>query len=274
MTAAMDRMRWFSRASLVAGLLLVSQQFAELGVTPTRFVRGIAVVRSPHLPQTTLVTPPDQVIVLPNKPPSWTPRQPWVAFPVFNWDSRHGLLPGTLDHVRQETGDEVTALDFVGSGGVDQALTWFGGGAWTMPSWLRTTLLTHPTPTGTDLDLNLFFHWDEWKIVVGLRNQTTLAGYTANGYYPGLNLELYEFPLYLSRQPVLISPRVSVWSQLPVAADSIQAWGFLGSLTLEVPLQDNLWWWLEGRGKSAGWVAENQTVGPDLGFRTGLHWSL
>jgi hypothetical protein len=258
---------------LVAGLLLVSRQLPELGVVSSRFGKVVQ-VPLPRLSPPVVVATSRGLVTVPERRTAWTPRQPAISYPVFDWGSRRGTLPGALDRVRQETGDEVTPLDFEGSGSVDEAIAWMGGGAWTTPSWLRTTLRSRATPSGTALDLNLFFHWDEWKIVVGIRNQTTVAGYVVNGYFPGLNLELYEFPLYLSRQPMLISPRVSVWSQPQVPADSIQAWGVLGSLTLEVPLQDNLWLWLEGQGKSAGWVADNLAVGPELMFRTGLHWSL
>jgi len=268
------RLRSLGRAVVLGGLLLASQPLPDPGVAMIRWGKAVSAVRTAGIPETVKRAPPKAPEPVPEKRALWTPRPPMVPFPVFDWNATHGALPGALDRVRQETGDEVTPLDFQGSGGVDQAMVWMGGGAWTPPSWLRTTLRSHATPRGTDLDLNLFFHWDEWKVVLGIRNQTSMTGYTVNGYFPGLNLEVYEYPLHLSRLPVLVTPRVSVWSQPMVPTDLIQAWGLLGSLTLEVPLQENLWVWLEGQGKSAGWVADNQALGPELMFKTGLHWSL
>jgi len=205
----------------------------------------------------------------------WPSRVRVTPIPDFDWGGPGPSLPGTLDLVRAETGEELRPQDFP-SGRVESTLLAWPGGSWSLPPWLRTSVKNKATPWGNDFEVNLFFHWDDWKVMVGLRNQATFSGYIPTGYFPGMTVELYEFPLRLSHQAPLFTSRVSFWTQ-PTTRSlgfSQESWGALGSLTLEIPLEDNLWLWVEGRAKTPGWVADNLDVGTDLAVKTGLHWSL
>lgn len=199
----------------------------------------------------------------------------WSMLPI-QWETTPPAHLRTIDLVRQEAGEDLRPADFDAPNGYDVALSFLTDQTWALPSWLRATVKNFSTPSGSDLDINLFFHWDQWKIMVGIRNQTVVNGAFLAGYFPGMTMELYEFPIYLSRQPILFTSRLGLWSQptdrtLGVPGEPL---GVLGALTVEVPLTENLWLWLEGRGKSEGWVGDNEALGSGLGFKTGLHWSL
>jgi len=199
-----------------------------------------------------------------------------LAMLPIHWESFPPSQLRTIDFVRRETGDDLSPLDFEDSQSPNPFFSWVGEDSLSLPSWLHASVKSFTTPSGSDVDVNLYFHWDDWKVLLAFRNQTTMNGPIPTGYYPGVTLELYEYPISLSRQPVLVSPRMSLWSQptdrsLGFQNESI---GVLGSLTVEVPLSDNLWLWLEGRGKSEGWVGDNQVIESALDMKTGLHWSL
>ena len=214
-------------------LLLVCHTLREPGAVPSRTSRGgpSVVVALPGSAPRTPASSPGRKTPSREQPRGTTPRQPGFS---LEWDRVAGSLPSSLDYVRQEVGGRVGPLDFPSQG-------------------LRTSWLPSMGPRGGVLDLSLFFHWDDWKVAVDVHNQASAAG-----YFPGLNVELYEYPLFVSRRPLLISPRLGFWTE-PVS------WGVVGSLALEIPLDDNLWLWLEGGVRSARDYP---------GVRTGLHWSL
>ena len=159
------------------------------------------------------------------------PRLPGLN---LGWVRVPGSLPSTLDLVRREVGSDVSPLDFQTPG-------------------LRTEFLPSFSSSGSQLDVNLFFHGDDLQVAVDVHNQASAAG-----YFPGMAVELYEYPLFLSQRPLLVSPRFGFWTD-PAS------WGLVGSLALEIPLEDDLWLWVEGGVRGA---TDKASV------RTGLHWSL
>jgi|GEM_PF-3803126 hypothetical protein len=256
--------RLTARGGLAAAFLLVCALASEPSVESRSWLAA-------RLPQIAAprATGGARVVALPRPPevsqrlPVWRPRVPQPPFPVFDWAVPAPTLPGALDLVRGEAGQEFSPLDF---SAVDGAL---------LP-WLRGTVKNQSNPWGNDFEVNLFFRWDDWKVLVGLWNQTTFSGYLPSGYFPGMTVELFELPLRLSHQAPLVTSRVSLWTQPTARAlgFSQDSWGALGSMTLEIPLEDDVWLWVEGRGKSPGWVADNPILGPELALRAGLHLSL
>lgn len=201
------------------------------------------------------VTPP--LPPLSPRPPRTRPRGPvylapgrlWV--PQVTWDLPSDRRPTTLELVRQDVGPNVTPAEF--------------------SEPFRTTAQLYSTPFGRDLHLNLFLSWQGSRVALSLWNQVN-----GSGYFPGFDVQLVEMPLSGGPRPILFTPRLGVWAQ-PASSrgDVVQGpVGALASMILEVPVDDNLWFWVEGQEKAAGWVPGIDAQGAAFTLRTGFHWNL
>jgi hypothetical protein len=118
------------------------------------------------------------------------------------------------------------------------------------------------TPDGSSLDLRVFWSYQEWKWAALVQNQTS-----GGGYYPGVDLELFEYPLKVARNSFLVTPRMALWTE-PEGS-----WGALGALTVEFALRPSFWVWVEAKVKTPGWEANDPGTDPAGGFRAGFHWT-
>ena len=182
---------------------------------------------------------------------------PWVPARIFLGASGGGLTQ-IREKVRSEVGLSLSPLDLT-LDRVDLLGLHF-------PTWLKANLGGNLSD-GYDINLGLFLRWHEWKVAVSLWNHEN-----GTGTYPGADFQVFEYPILLSRTQILVSPRYSCWAAPPVSGAGTLAWAYLGSVTFEVPLDENLWLWFEGKGETQPQALGQ--AGPELTFRTGLHWSL
>jgi len=176
------------------------------------------------------------------------PGRLWV--PHVPFDLPADRLPSTLEMVRQDVGPGVTPAEF--------------------SEPFRTTAQIYSTPFGHDLHLNLYLSWQGSRVALSLWNQVNGAA-----YFPGFDVQLVEMPLSDGPHPILLTPRFGLWAQPTSQADGIlYPVGALASVILEVPVEDDLWFWVEGQEKAAGWVPGIDTLAATFNIRTGLHWNL
>jgi hypothetical protein len=159
------------------------------------------------------------------------------------WPPGDGPLPGTLDRLRNDIGESVTPQDFLG------------------PEPLGRLDLSS-TPGGSALDLRVYWAYQEWRWAAVVQNQSV-----GQSYYPGLDLELFEYPVKLARNSFLLTPRLAVWTQ-PQGG-----WGALGAFTVEFALKPSFWVWVKAKAKSPGWEANEAEPDPVGGLQAGFHWT-
>jgi hypothetical protein len=92
-------------------------------------------------------------------------------------------------------------------------------------------------------------------------------------WFSGLSFELFEYPIQVGDNVVLVSPQVGVWSRPVPQGQSGSVLGGLWQVNLEVPLDEGLGLWIDGRGKSAGW-APGSTMDQGWSLQAGIHWFL
>jgi len=187
------------------------------------------------------------------------------------WEKFPRNVTGILERIRDDVGADVSLADFQGPGTLDSFWAWIGISGPTTPAWLKATVHSISTPFGNGLDLSFFLTSGDTQLAVSVLSQTN-----AKTYFPGLNFELYEYPVHVAGNLILVTPRVGAWAQPPgLLADSgAWKWGGLWSLSVEVPLDEGFGLWLEGSEKTEGWATgiDDPSSGWDL--RTGFHWML
>jgi hypothetical protein len=89
--------------------------------------------------------------------------------------------------------------------------------------------------------------------------------------FPGLDAELIDLPVELRRQGLLVSPRLALWMQ--PAGQGFRTReskpGALAALRVVRPGSNRWGTFLEVEAKTAGWVAGNVSLDPNLSVRLG-----
>lgn len=124
------------------------------------------------------------------------------------------------------------------------------------------------TSFGYAVDCTAFFKQDVANVAFTLHNYAN-----ANKYYPGIELELLQYPLLVKGTYALtFSPRISAWVQ-PLNQEfwtSSYAGGGLAAATVTFPVVRQFASFLEVEAKTAGWVAGNVHLDPSVGGRIGV----
>ncbi len=191
--------------------------------------------------------------------------------PPVLWAKSPRSVTGILERLREEVGSDVSLWDFVGPGTLDSFWSWIGTSGPTTPFWMKATVKSVSTSFGMSRNLNLFMTSGDARWAVSLLNQNN-----SRTYFPGLNLELYEYPFHLANNPILITPRLSLWAQPQggLTDSSVWQWGGLWLISLEVPFNEEVGLWVEGLGKTEGWAQGVDDTSASWALRTGIHWML
>ena len=206
-------------------------------------------------------------------PPLPVPQAPALALtfrpPPVTWGTSPRNVTGIMERLRAEVGSDVSPWDFSGPGTIDDFWTWIGVAGPTTPIGMKATVKSVATPFGKSTNLNLFLTSGDAQWAISLLSQSN-----TKGYFPALNLELYEFPFQVAGNPVLISPRMSLWAQPQhqLADSSVWNWGGLWQVSFEVPLDESFGLWVEGSGKTEGWAPGIEETSAGWSLRSGVHW--
>jgi hypothetical protein len=122
------------------------------------------------------------------------------------------------------------------------------------------------TSFGHTVDMNLFLKRGDRNLFVVLHRYENGAR-----AFPGLDAELIDLPVELRRQGLLVSPRLALWMQ-PAGQGFRTREGKPGALAaLRVVRPGSSRWgtFLEVEAKTAGWVAGNVSLDPNLSVRLG-----
>jgi hypothetical protein len=213
------------------------------------------------------MTPPSTHLAFrnPSIAPTSPEKPPISPQPSFAWESPSRTEPGILERLRADAGRGVQAEDFVGPGPFDAAWKFLTGSEPRGAPWFRAKVRQASPWQGDGLAVQFFLTWDESRFAVSLLSQagSPLA-------LSGVDVQLFEYPLKVADNVVLVSPEVGVWSS---PDEKGAPWGALWQLNLEVALDDHFGVWIDGRGKTdAGVPQAGRTADWDL--QTGVHWVL
>ena len=259
------------------------------GAFPLVFLLQTLVLRDPAVPVRSTLTildaverVPSRPSALPGRPPQTTVAQgPLLSladaepndsgFPSMEWESFPRTLSGIMERLRAEVGFDVSPVDFQGPGSLDALWSWSGIKGPTTPRWMKATVTTATTPVGRSLDVNLFLVSGSAQVAVSFRNLTN-----ERAWFPAVNLELFEYPVRIANNAILVSPRLAVWAQPPnQLPDSTRwQWGGLWLVNLEIPLDEDFGLWAQGSAKTEGWAPGFQSSNQGWTLRTGIHWML
>jgi len=139
------------------------------------------------------------------------------------------------------------------------------------PGRWNVAVTHHLTSFGTATGIHLFYK--QGKTNLAFTYQSYLA---KNKCWPGLSLELVQYPMAVGRKTLAVSGSASVWLQPTeqrFASTKAQA-GYGLALGAAYPLTRYLAWSLECDAKSKGWLAGNVYLEPAVQARTGIVFSI
>jgi hypothetical protein len=140
------------------------------------------------------------------------------------------------------------------------------GGSWGgAPAQWNASLSSVMAPFGTTVGLNLFAKAGRYRPFVALH-----AFMSESLVLPGVDAELVRLPLHFAQASV--TPRVRFWLQPKhqLFAERTAYPGGALEARLNLPLTRSLEVYVEGAGKTPGWIAGETFLGPNLNLRTGV----
>jgi hypothetical protein len=131
----------------------------------------------------------------------------------------------------------------------------------------NANLKYYPTSFGSTINLNMFIKKSEVNLFVSVLNQMNYKS-----YFPGLDVQLSDYPVKVFDKQIYLGGRAMAWLQPQdqnFKTDKAQ-FGALGSISLSVPVNDILRVNGEVEAKTAGWVAGNMFLEPNISMRLGV----
>jgi hypothetical protein len=123
------------------------------------------------------------------------------------------------------------------------------------------------TSFGYTVNADFFLKKPDLNLVFSLQNQ-----FNDDHYFPGVDMEMINYPYRIFGKEIAVTPRLSVWSQ-PKDQNfrtSKSELGGLVSLKTSAPLKKGWSTYLELEGKTKGWVAGNVYLDDAVSARTGV----
>lgn len=125
------------------------------------------------------------------------------------------------------------------------------------------------TSFGYTVNADFFIKTSDLNIFFSLMNQ-----FNRDNYFPGVNVEVINYPVRFFGKAIMVTPRLSVWSQ-PEDQKFKTSKGKLGTLVaakVNYPLGSRGWTtFVELEGKTPGWVAGNVFLDRNFTARTGVN---
>ena len=131
----------------------------------------------------------------------------------------------------------------------------------------NATLRHHLTSFGYSIDANVFFQQNSIKAMAIFHNY-----FNKSHFFPGLELALVRFPIYLFNTQLPLSVRTSMWLQ-PKEQQFYTDDSELGGIaTVKFSLPSYKHWetYVEMEAKTQGWVAGNVYLGDNVSVRLGV----
>lgn len=127
------------------------------------------------------------------------------------------------------------------------------------------------TSFGHTVDANIFLKQNAINLFLVLHSY-------ANGArrFPGVDAQLLDLPVTIGGKQLALSPRAAVWLQPQDQQfrTTSGAAGGLAAIRVDYPLAARFGSYVELEGKTAGWVAGNVHLDPNLSLRLGVSASL
>lgn len=123
------------------------------------------------------------------------------------------------------------------------------------------------TSFGYTVNADLFIKKLDLNLFLSLQNQ-----FNDDHYFPGLDMEIINYPYRILGREVAVTPRLSVWLQ-PEDQNfrtSKSELGGLVSVKTSAPLKEGWSTWFELEGKTKGWVAGNVYLDDAVSTRVGM----
>ncbi|PRX24080.1 hypothetical protein BX659_12543 [Orenia metallireducens] len=126
------------------------------------------------------------------------------------------------------------------------------------------------TSFGSSVNLNFYLKKDDLKLFMSLLNQSNYKN-----YFPGIDLQLIDYPITFKDKKIKLTPRLMLWSQPKDQKfkTSQGEFGALLSVKLSTVINDKWGWNLKVAGKTDGWVASNVYLDQNISLQTGLTYS-
>ena len=123
------------------------------------------------------------------------------------------------------------------------------------------------TSFGTDLSFNLFLNKDKFNFIAAYHSYQNYEH-----YFPALEVEMIDFPIFIKNFCVYFSPRTSLGLQPKdqgFFTSESELFGLVGS-RLDFQVTKNLLPYFEFVAKTDGWVAGNEFLEKNLSYRLGI----